>query len=222
MIQAGEKLGIKVSNEEILDILIENPPDYLRQSFTDTTGFFNKELYLKMIANPEIIVNYIGQDPTKIDQATKNQYINDFRNQLIVVTEYLRIQKINEALSNTLNTAYAVSSPSYIEKKFTDDNSTADANFIFINQVTIPDSMVKIEQNEMKEYYEKNKQNFKVKNERKVKAILFPIIASADDSTRNNTRIEKITQEITNAATTQQRDSIFTQKMNEFAGTEND
>ncbi|HOQ48605.1 MAG TPA: SurA N-terminal domain-containing protein, partial [Candidatus Kapabacteria bacterium] len=64
--QEAEKLGIKVTNNEIVDILIENPPDFLARSFTDTAGNLNKQIYYDLITNPENIVKYMGRDPNQI------------------------------------------------------------------------------------------------------------------------------------------------------------
>ena len=219
--QAAEHLGIKVSDEEILDILIDNPPDYLRSSFTDSAGVFNRQLYLEIITNPEILVNYLGQDPNQMDPQIRARYVSDFRNQLIAITDFLRLQKTNEAISSTLNAAYAISSPSYIERKFIDDNSTATINFIFVGANTITDS-IEVTDEEIRTFYNKNKSNFKSKNERKVKSIMFPISPSAEDTARNNRRVEQMRTELANAESLEKRDSIFSVKMNEFVGVEND
>ena len=55
--QAGKKFGITVTDEEIADILIENPPDFLKQSFTDTAGNFDKNAFLE--ANNFLLNNSI-------------------------------------------------------------------------------------------------------------------------------------------------------------------
>ncbi|MFM7340552.1 MAG: SurA N-terminal domain-containing protein, partial [Bacteroidota bacterium] len=39
--QAGEAAGIKVTQDEVLDIMLDSPPDYLTRNFTDSTGKFN-------------------------------------------------------------------------------------------------------------------------------------------------------------------------------------
>lgn len=221
--QAGERLGIIVTDDEILDILIENPPDYLKSSFTDTAGVFNRQLYLDIITNPEILVNYIGgQNKDQMTPEMKAKYVSDFRHQLIVITDYLRLQKVTDAMTNTINAAYAVSSPAYVEKKFIDDNSAADINYIYLGVNSIPDTVVNVSDSEIKNYYEKNKSTFKVKNERKVKSMMFPISPSADDTARVTKRVEKIKEELAAVITNEQKDSLFSVKINEYTGVEND
>jgi len=221
LFQAGEQFGIKVSDDEILDVLVDNPPDYLKQLFTDTAGNFNRELYLKLISKPEEVINFVGEDPTQMAPERRQFHINDWRNRLISISDYLKITKLQESLGGTLISAYAISSPSHIERKYVDDNSTADINYIYISPFSITDS-VEVTEEEMRAYYEKNKSNFKVKNERKVKYLIFPLIPSADDTARALRRAEKIKEEIASATTLEDKDSVFSVKMNEFTGTEND
>jgi len=219
--QAGRHLGINVSDEEILDILLENPPDYLKTSFTDNEGNFNRQLYLEIITNPEVLVNYLGQDPSQMDPQVRAKHIADFRNQLIIITDFLRQQKTNEAITSTLTAAHAISSPSFVEQKFINDNSSASLNLIYVGINTITDS-IEVTDEEIREYYNKNKANFKTKHERKVKSLIFPVGPSAEDSARNNRRVELMKAEFENAQNLEQRDSIFSIKMNEYVGTESD
>ncbi len=221
LFQAGEQFGIKVSDEEILDILIDNPPDFLKQLFTDTSGNFNRELYLKLLSKPEEVINYVGEDPTKMSPETRQFHIADWRNRLISISDYLKVTKLQESLGGTLISAYAISSPSHIERKYVDDNSTADINYIYINPYLITDS-VEVTEDEMRAYYEKNKSSFKVKNERKVKYLMFPLIPSADDTAKVLRKIEKIREEFASAPTPEAKDSIFSVKVNELTGVEND
>ena len=221
MKQAGTQLGINVSDEEILDILLENPPDYLRSSFTDSEGNFNRQLYLEIITNPETLVNYLGEDPRQIDPQVRERHIADFRNQLIIITDFLRLQKTNEAIINTLTASHAISSPKFVEQKFINENSSANINFIYVAAHTITDS-IEITDEEIKNFYNENKTLFRTKHERKVKSILFPIAPSADDSARTNRRVENLTEVLANAQTVEERDSIFSIKMNEYVGTESD
>jgi peptidyl-prolyl cis-trans isomerase D len=115
--------------------------------------------------------------------------------------------------------AYAVSSPFHIVRKFIDDNSTANVNYIFVGLNTINDS-VTVTDEEIKNYYDKNKEYYKVKNQRKVKTLTFHITPSAEDSARANKRIERIREELVSVNTVEQRDSIFSIKLNEYTGTE--
>ncbi len=220
--QAGEKFGITITDEEIADILIENPPDFLKQSFTDTAGNFDKNLYLELITNPEKIIYYTGQNPEELDADEKNRQINNFRNELVTIGEYLKLQKLNEAMENTIKAAYSISSPSYIKEKYINNNSTADINFIYLGVEAVNDSSIQVSDEEIKDYYNAHKGMFKTKENRKVKTLTFNFIPSAEDSAKVNNRIEKIANDLNSALTPEAKDSIFSIKLNEYSGLEND
>ena len=219
--QAGEHFGIRVTDDEILDILIENPPDYLKQNFTDTAGVFNRELYLKLITNPNEVVNFVGEDPAQMPAEVRQSHIASFRNFIIAISDELRKIKLQNAIGGTLIASHTMSSPSYVERKYIDDNSSADINFIYINPFLITDSIT-VSEEEMRDYYEKNKNNFKVKNERKVKYLSFPVIPSSEDTIRITRKANKVQEELASVPTLEEKDSVFSIKLNEFSGTEND
>ena len=175
-----------------------------------------------MITNPENLVKVLAEDPSQIPQETKDQYVNNFRNQLIMIQESIRQQKLNDAINNTLVCSYAISSTTNNLHKHINDNSTAEVNFIYVPAHSFPDSLVEVTEEDMRAYYEKNKSHLKSKNERKVKYILFPVVPSADDSARFVRRSEKIHEDLTKVNTIEERDSIFSIKVNEYVGTEHD
>src|SRR5258708_3926323 len=48
-----KRLGISVSDKEVSDMLLgENPPDFLKKQFTDSTGTFHRDQYESAIKNP--------------------------------------------------------------------------------------------------------------------------------------------------------------------------
>ncbi len=52
--QQIKKYGITVSDQEIKDIILsDNPPDFLKKSFIDSTGKFNDQLYKQALFDPE-------------------------------------------------------------------------------------------------------------------------------------------------------------------------
>lgn len=222
MKQAAEKLGVVVTKDEILDIFIENPPEYLARSFTDSAGVFNRELYLKILNNPNEIVNYLGADPTTIPQETKQQYISDFSKQIKAIDDYLRLQKMNTEIALSLNAAYAVSSPTYVTEKFIADNSSADINYLYIPAGNPNDTTIKVTDAEIKAYYDKHKSMFKVKDERKVKYIVFPVVPSSADSVRMQRRIKNLEDSLNIANTQAEKDSVFSLFVNAYQGTESD
>ena len=52
--QEVQRLGITVSDQEVQDIILgDNPPSFLKQSFIDSLGNFNRQAYEDAIFNPQ-------------------------------------------------------------------------------------------------------------------------------------------------------------------------
>jgi hypothetical protein len=66
--QQADKAGIYVSVGELRDVLLENPPDYLRRPFTDSLGNFDKRAYQEIITNPESIMDRLPQNMTQMEK----------------------------------------------------------------------------------------------------------------------------------------------------------
>lgn len=220
--QEAEKMGIKVTNDEIVDILIENPPDFLARSFTDTSGKLNKQIYYDLITNPENIVKYMGRDPNQIPIEEREKAISDFRNDLLKIENYLRNQKMNEVLNTTITTSGSMISPTYAKTVYKDDNSFADVRFIHVGFRDINPDEIKVTEQEIKDYFEKNKKYYKGEEQRKIKYVRIPIQPSKDDTIRAEKRIQKITEDLNSKTDIVSRDSIFEIKLSEFSGTTHD
>jgi hypothetical protein len=106
--QEAEKAGIFITDAMIRDELIENPPQYLTQSFLDSAGNFQRDLYLTLVTNPEEIVNYMGVDPSQLTQQQIDQQVSQFRNDLLLIEDFLRDQKLTQAIQTAANSASAI------------------------------------------------------------------------------------------------------------------
>ncbi len=217
--QEAEKAGIFVSVEEIRDIMMENPPDFLKKNFIDTAGVFMKDVYLDIITNPDRLRNYLASQMTP-EQI--QEQINNFRNDLVMIENFLREQKLAESLTNLVNSTQTILSPSFVEEKYLAENATTGVNYIFFDVNSIPDNEIKITQDELKELYNEQKQYYEQDPMVKIKYVIFPIIPSQDDTIRAGKRIEKIEKALQNVSDVQQRDSIFDVNMSEYGGITSD
>ena len=88
--QAGKAAGIKVTQDEVLDIMLDSPPEYLTRNFTDSTGKFNRQAYLDVMTNPDIIAQNIaagkkaGMIPQSVDPAEE---VAKFKNSLLKIED---------------------------------------------------------------------------------------------------------------------------------------
>ncbi|HEX2867107.1 MAG TPA: peptidylprolyl isomerase [Ignavibacteriales bacterium] len=152
-----DKLGIKVSDQEVQDILLgPNPPEALRRQFTDSTGRFNRQLYETTL------------------RAQKKEV-------LLGLEENIRQMRLQEKLQNYLFASLTVSEGE-IKRRFIDQTTKINANYVFVDLNTIPDNSVSVNEDDLKKFYNENQDRFKVDAQRKLRYVLFSKAPSKEDS----------------------------------------
>ncbi len=161
--QEINRLGISVTNKEILDWVYNSPqtlPDVIKRNFIDSTGNFNMALYQQVLT-------------------TKTPEIQKFWAQ---VEEYLKSTLLSQKLESVITGAVRVSEGDIIQK-YKDDNINAAFNFVLFELNRIPDEQITVTDDELKAYYEKTKTDYAIDESAKMKYVLFSDVATAEDST---------------------------------------
>ena len=166
------KLGIKVGKREMGDILYgANPPDDLKRIFTDTaTGMYNGQLAKQQI-----------DAAIRIKKGTAEQL--EQRERLIAFIDYqenTRLKaKYNSLLTNSINYAKW-----FVEKQIADNSQMASVSLVRSNYASSTDSTIKVTDNEIMDYLDKHKQEYKAQmNEsRSIAYVAFSTRPTAADS----------------------------------------
>jgi peptidylprolyl isomerase/peptidyl-prolyl cis-trans isomerase D len=216
--QVADDNGIMISDKIIAHQMIENPPDYLRRAFTDSAGRFNRQVYVDLITNPEHYVNYMGEDPSQIPPEKRRAAVEQLRNDLLEIENYLRKQLHTQSLTTMVNTAGKVISPTFARNQYIAKNSKATADFVYLPLNTVKNEEIKVSEEEIKEYYDKNKRYFEQQPKRKIRYLSIPLKPSKSDSVRAEKRIKKIYEELKENPSPEKRDSIFDVKLSEYGG----
>lgn len=159
--QEAERAGIAVSDEEMIDIMIDNPPDYLTQSFKDSTGAFDRKRYLQVITKPESIGEEIAkaQQQGRLDPSINpDSEVVKLKSQLLLIEKGIRESKVAENLQLALGLSNSVMSPTFVKQKYISENSVADMRYIVFDGNSVPDKDVAVTPQEVEAYYAKNKQ----------------------------------------------------------------
>jgi len=153
------KLGVSVSDQEIKDIILgDEPPAFLKQSFIDSTGTFNRSLYESALFDPQN------------EQA------------LINAEQSVRQYRLNEKLQSMITASINVTEDEIL-RKFIDQNIYVnDAEFAFFSTNLFPDSITSVTDEDLQEYYERNIDKYKEKAQRKLGFVLFDNQPSKKDS----------------------------------------
>ncbi|MCB9210290.1 MAG: peptidylprolyl isomerase [Ignavibacteriales bacterium] len=151
-------LGIVVTDEEIVSTITgPNPPQIITQYFVDSTGQFNRAAYDQAILDPQN------------------------KEAMLQTEELVRQQLIQQKLTSFLNASVVVSDAE-VKRKFVEQNVKMSADYVLVDANTMNDSSITVSDNDIKEYYNANTEEFKIDAQRKLKYVLFSIDPSKDDS----------------------------------------
>jgi len=163
-----KKFGITVSDEEIKDVILgDNPPEFLKKNFVDSTGRFNRQAYDQAIMDPR------NKQP------------------LIQAEEYVRQNRLNEKLQSLLLASITVGE-NEIRRKFDDQTISMNAQFALVDINQFPDADFKITDDDLKKYYDDNTDKYHIDAQRKLKYVSFPFLPSAEDSSIISRNLETI------------------------------
>ncbi len=222
MEQYANRAGIFVTDDEIADYLIETPPQFLQRAFTDTSGTFNKQLYQKAVTDPESILDMMGPRAQQMNARERQQVVQDFRNDLIMVENMIREQKLQQSLTTAVFAAKTVISPEYAKDRYIAQNGSADVNYISFPISEIGDNEVEVTDEELREYYDKMKKYYEREPQAKIRYVNFPIVPSESDTASAERKINRIVEMMETGETLQERDSIFDDVLDKFGGETHD
>lgn len=172
------ELGITVSDEEISNTIMgENPPEFLKQNFIDSTGSFNRDAYNAALMDP------------------RNKEI------LLQVEDQVKAQLIQTKLQDYFNASIVVSEDE-IKEAFYDKAVKMNADYLVFSIRDIADSMISYSDQDLQNYYNDNKENYKVEAQRKIKYVLFREQASEGDTIAVRNNLRAIAEKIKNDTST--------------------
>ncbi len=158
-----EKLGLTVTEKELNDILYgANPPQDLRQRFSDENGVFNAAAARQEVARAM-------KDP--IQKQGIQEYFESLKSQKLM-SKYMSL------LTNTIHFPKW-----FLEKRNIDNSLIGKISFVNIPYSTIADSTVKVSDDEIRDYMEKYREDFEQKEEtRSISYVSFSAAPNARDS----------------------------------------
>lgn len=217
--QEAAKLGVIVTAQEIIDVMVINPPEQL-QFFKDSSGRFDKRLYQDLVTNPDRMGELLAQQ--KVPQEDIDRQVAQWKKTLFDIEDGLRSQMLQQSLASAVGAAGSVPSLVAAEVQYMTDNNMADVQFVALSADRVPDNSVKVSDDELKAYYDKNKEFYLQKRARKIKYIVFPQVASLKDTLAASKRSQRLAETLASMATPAQRDSTFTAEMTTYNGVTTD
>jgi len=167
----AEKLGLSVSKEELTDRLIGkniHPLIMQRRVFMDEKGQFSQSNLLKFYNN---IFGTSNADPEQVKEA-KNYWLFWEK----AVKNAILQEKYAALISKTVGS-------NNVEAKYNFDarKTTADVNYVMQPYFVLSDSTIKVTEAEIKERYNKEKENFKQEANRSINYVAFDVVPLQED-----------------------------------------
>ena len=217
--QAAEEMGVMVTRQELVDNILINPPADI-QFFKDSLGNFQREMHEDLVTNPDKIITMMTDQGASLEEAEKQR--DDWVKTLYQVEDYIRAQKLEAALRSAVGAAASIASVAQTEIAYEQANSFADIRYIAIPADLTSDDQAKPTEEELKAYYEANKQYYEQKPARKIKYVTYKQVPSEKDSARAQRRSIKLQETLAKYPEISKRDSIFSQEMAMYGGESND
>ncbi len=178
-----EKVGVRVTSEEIWDMIQgRNIDENVKSSFLDSAGNFDRSRLL----------DYINQfnSPAPIDpqalagwQEAKYRWTT-FQRDLGLGRERLKYENL------LMKTNYVTEAEA--ERDYHTQNDVAEVKYLYVPFFVVSDSAVTVSDSELRDYYNRNKEKYKVEQTRSLSYVSFPIQASAADSAQLRQDLEKL------------------------------
>lgn len=173
--RAATEFNIVVTDQEITDwVSGDAPPELLARYFRDSTGRFNRDTYEQFIRNP-------GAENIPA---------------LIEIEKQLKDDLLRQKITNVLAAGVQINDQD-LRTKFADQSLQLAANYILLEpHVFAAKDTAAPSDDEYQAYYEKNKKQFKTKEMRKLRYVLFQEVPSAEDSASVSTELTAIIDEV--------------------------
>ncbi|WP_026351516.1 peptidylprolyl isomerase [Hymenobacter aerophilus] len=181
-----DKLGLTVTDDELTDMVQgNNVHPSIRQAFTDSTGQFDVLRVKEYLRNLD-----------KMDPQAQAAFANFEQN--------LRPERLGQKYTNLLKMSTYVTSAE--AKRFNESQQAqVSLRYLFVPYFALSDSSVKVTDEQLQAYIDKNQGRYKVEDGRSIEYVTIPVAASADDSTE----IGKTVNELATQFAAAPADSLF-------------
>ncbi len=100
---------------------------------------------------------------------------------LVQAEELVRQSRLTQKLQSMIFASVTVGDDE-VKRRFIDQNTNIEADYTLVDLNLVNDADIKVTDEDLKAYYEKNFNNYKVPPQRKLKFVLFQNMPSAEDS----------------------------------------
>jgi peptidyl-prolyl cis-trans isomerase D len=196
-----EKIGVAVSEDELFDMVQgKDPHPQIKQAFTDQkTNQFNPANVINFLKNME-------KDET-----------GDTKNRWIVFEQAIKEERVSQKYTAMVKKGLYVTKAE-AKRNYIGTSRTANIQYVAKKYSEIPDSTITVSEDDLKKYYNENKNKYKQKETvRGIDYIEYNVIPSGEDrkllaETLDKLKAEFSTAEVDSDFVNQNSDSRFVEK----------
>lgn len=179
--QEMDRLGISVTDDEVMDMVYgDNPDPLIRQQFSDSLGQIDHQLIRNMAQSPEMEQSWI-----QIEQYLRDKRRSEKMNQLMGATVHISDQDVREEHRRR--------------------NTSAEVRYVAQRYATISDDEVEVSDEDLRDYYDENREDFKRNRTYTIDYAAIPKEPTAEDTAQIANDLDQLRDEF--AAT--EDDSLF-------------
>lgn len=193
-LQEGRRRGIEVGREEAIELLISNPPPYIRDIFAGQT--YRPSTLRGLIEQPETIRPYIVDAGTgKADAARRVAQWKELTESLV------RFYRVDETRKRLVDSIYAEDplSAAEIRHRYIAENAILGGSVVRILHSTIPESEVPVSRDEARSWFREHIDAYAIPESRRPLAIILRADPTPSDSAELRRRVESVRARITGA-----------------------
>ncbi len=183
-----KKVGIRVTTDEVWDMVQgRNVDESIKSSFTDSAGRFDRNR----------LINYLKSiEAMPVNSEARIRW-DIFKNELQPSRERLKYENL------LIKTTYVTEAEA--ERDYHNQNDVAEVKYLYVPYYAVNDSLVKVSDSELKDYYNKNQKKYKVENTRSMSYVAFDVNPSPEDSAAIREEVTRLSIDLKNT----KEDSLF-------------
>lgn len=179
--QKMDDLGIKVTDQEVVDMITgENPDPFIRQQFAKEDGTIDRVALQSAIEAPENTQLWIS------------------------VEQQMRQKRRQQKMSNYLQSSMEVSSYE-VEQQYLRNNTLADVSFVRFPYADVTEEDITVSDADLQSYYDNHPEKYKRKESYRIKYVSFDKSPTAQDTARTLREMNRLRSEFAST----EDDSLF-------------
>jgi parvulin-like peptidyl-prolyl isomerase len=204
--QEADRLGISVGDAELREVMLYDPPQFLKQTFTDSSGVFNAAMYQAFMRDPD---GFLTQRQYPAEEIAK------VKKQIVDVQEQIRADRLRQAVESAV-TASSIASLPDLRTAFTEQRTKISGSYAAFPISVIPDEQAKVSDADARKYYDAHKGDFYQKPSREVRYVMFPLDPSSSDSSAIRRKLTTVTSALSRTSDPNAKDSIFASFVDQY------